>query len=112
MSIWRLRLLPMVLHAFDTKKHPPGVDLDKIFNGLANGLRRRILQLLSRQGSMCFMDIARSLEVEDHTRVSFHLNILREAGFIDQTQDKVYKLTTHGQRVAACLSYICKSLET
>lgn len=86
-------------------------DLDKIFNGLANGLRRQILQLLSRQGRMRFMDLVRTLEVEDHTKVNFHLKVLREAGFLDHTQDKLYVLTTNGQRAATCLSYICKSLE-
>lgn len=86
-------------------------DLDKIFNGLANGLRRQILQLLSRQGRMRFMDMVRALEIEDHTKVNFHLKVLRESGFIDQTPDKLYELTTNGQRAATCLSYICKSLE-
>ncbi|MBD1401698.1 response regulator [Pelovirga terrestris] len=87
------------------------VDLDKIFNGLANSLRRQTLQLLSRQGQMRFMDLVRALEIEDHTKVNFHLKTLREAGFIDQTSDKLYQLTTNGQRAATCLSYICKSLE-
>ena len=87
-------------------------DLDRIFNGLANGLRRQTLQLLSRQGQMRFMDLVRTLEIEDHTKVNFHLKVLRESGFIDQTADKHYELTTNGQRAATCLSYICKSLET
>ena len=86
-------------------------DLDKIFNGLANSLRRQTLQLLSRQGQMRFMDLVRALEIEDHTKVNFHLKALREAGFIEQTPDKLYELTTNGQRAATCLSYICKSLE-
>ncbi len=86
-------------------------DLDKIFNGLANGLRRQTLQLLSRQGQMRFMDLVRALEIEDHTKVNFHLKVLRESGFIDQTPNKLYELTTNGQRAATCLSYICKSLE-
>lgn len=86
-------------------------DLDKIFNGLANTLRRQILQLLSRQGKMRFMDLVRTLDIEDHTRVNFHLKALRESGFIRQTQDKLYELTATGTRAATCLSYICKSLE-
>ena len=86
-------------------------DLDKIFNGLANGLRRQTLKLLSRQGQMRFMDLVRALEIEDHTKVNFHLKVLRESGFIDQTPNKLYELTTNGQRAATCLSYICKSLE-
>lgn len=86
-------------------------DLDKIFNSLANGLRRQTLQLLNRQGQMRFMDLVRALKIEDHTKVNFHLKVLRESGFIDQTPDKFYMLTTNGQRAAICLSYICKSLE-
>ncbi|MFO7578433.1 MAG: response regulator [Pelovirga sp.] len=87
-------------------------DLDKVFNSLANGLRRQILRLLSRQGPMRFMDLVRALEIEDHTKVNFHLKVLREAGFIDQPLDKLYELTTNGQRASTCLSYICKSLES
>lgn len=86
------------------------VDLDKVFQGLANAMRRQILLVLDRQGQSRFMDLVRLLELEDHTKVNFHLKVLRKAGFIEQTPDKSYTLTDAGHRAAGCLSFISKNL--
>ncbi len=86
------------------------VDMDGLFQGLANILRRRILVFLNRQGKSRFMDLVRALEIEDHTKVNFHLKVLREAGFIDQDMHKRYSLTSNGKRAAACLSFISKNM--
>jgi DNA-binding response OmpR family regulator len=86
------------------------VNLDGVFQGLANTLRRRILLLLEQQGKCRFMDLVRTLGVEDHTKVNFHLKVLREAGFIRQEPDKTYALTATGARAASCLSYISRNL--
>lgn len=85
-------------------------DLDGVFSGLANTLRRQIIQLLERQGKSRFMDLVRALAVEDHTKVNFHLKVLREAGFVQQEKDKSYALTANGRRAASCLSFISKNL--
>lgn len=85
-------------------------DLDGVFQGLANILRRQILQVLARQGKARFMDLVRTLGVEDHTKVNFHLKVLREAGFIRQEPDKTYALTATGTRAASCLAFISKNL--
>lgn len=87
-----------------------GVDMDGVFQGLANILRRRILLLLHRQGKTRFMDLVRALEIEDHTKVNFHLKVLREAGFIEQDNRKFYSLTSNGERAAGCLSFISKNM--
>ena len=86
------------------------VDMDIIFQGLANILRRRVLLLLHRQGKTRFMDLVRALEVKDHTKVNFHLKVLREAGFIEQDNIKHYSLTSSGERAAGCLSFISKNM--
>lgn len=86
------------------------VELDRVFHGLANAMRRQILLILDRQGASRFMDLVRLLAVEDHTKVNFHLKVLREAGFIRQGGDKSYAITEAGHRVAGCLTYIGKSL--
>lgn len=88
------------------------VELDGLFHGLANAMRRQILLVLDRQGQSRFMDLVRLLEVEDHTKVNFHLKVLREAGFIEQGQDKSYTLTDAGHRAAGCLSFISKNLNS
>lgn len=85
-------------------------DLDGIFQGLANALRRQIILLLAQQGKSRFMDLVRALAVDDHTKVNFHLKVLREAGFVQQERDKSYALTAAGQRAASCLSFISKNL--
>jgi len=85
-------------------------DLDGIFHGLANLLRRRILQVLRQQGTCRFMDLVRALEVEDHTKVNFHLKILREAGFIAQDEARRYVLTELGDRTSSCVCLIAETL--
>jgi len=87
------------------------VELDGIFHGLANTMRRQILLILDRQGQNRFMDLVRTLEVGDHTKVNFHLKVLLKAGFIEHGPDKTYALTTAGRRAAGCLSFISKSLQ-
>lgn len=85
-------------------------DLDGVFQGLANALRRQLILLLEQQGKSRFMDLVRALAVDDHTKVNFHLKVLREAGFVQQERDKSYALTAVGRRAAACLSFISKNL--
>lgn len=86
------------------------VDTDGIFQGLANLLRRRIITILKQQGKMRFMELVRALEVDDHTKVNFHLKVLREAGFIEQGEAKDYSLTRTGAKAADCLQLISKNL--
>lgn len=85
------------------------LDMDSTFNCLANVMRREILQLVSRQ-SLRFMDIARSLEVDDHTKINFHLKTLRTAGLIRQDDRKLYELTAEGQRIIDCMDHLIKNL--
>jgi DNA-binding response OmpR family regulator len=79
-------------------------DAESTFHCLANALRRDILRLLHRQGSLRFMDVTRGLDVEDHTKINFHLKTLRDAGLIGQDDRKRYELTAEGRRVLACVA--------
>ncbi len=88
------------------------VDSDGIFQGLANILRRQIIILLANSGEMRFMDLVRALEVQDHTKVNFHLKILREAGFLEQNDNKRYVLTAAGTKAASCLTFISRNMGT
>lgn len=78
--------------------------LDQTFQGLANPYRRRIIGLLGTGGPRRFMDIVRCLEVDDHTKVNFHLRVLREAGLIEPTDSRDYRLTAAGRRVLDCIA--------
>lgn len=62
-------------------------ELLKSFKSLSDETRLRILKLLER-GELCVCDIVASLD-QIQPKVSFHLNVLKEAGFIkDRKQGK------------------------
>lgn len=86
------------------------LDMDDTFSSLSNVTRRKILTLLSKEKKIRFMDIARKLEIEDHTRMNFHLKVLKEADFVEQDNEKYYRLTNRGRKVTECLDFIVKSL--
>ena len=48
-------------------------------------------------------EITRELVINDHTKVVFHLKILKEAGLIDQNKGKAYFLSKEGMRMIECL---------
>lgn len=86
------------------------LDMDDTFNSMANMTRRRIILLLRQEGRMRFMEIARNLGVEDHTKVNFHIKVLRESGLVEQDENRAYQLSNNGARVAECLDFISRSL--
>ena len=62
-------------------------DLLNIFKALSEETRLRILKLLER-GELCVCDIVAALDMSQ-PKVSFHLNVLKEAGFVkDRKQGK------------------------
>ena len=88
------------------------IDVEDTFNCLANVMRREILFLLAREGRLRFMDITRKLEVEDHTKVNFHLKVLRDARFIEQDARKFYVLSKEGRKVVDCLQVVVNNLSS
>lgn len=85
-------------------------DDDQLFQGFANHMRRRIVSILNERGVVRFMELVRILEIEDHTKVNFHLKILRKAGLISQDENKSYTLTASGTKAAACLGIIRREM--
>jgi ArsR family transcriptional regulator len=62
-------------------------ELLSIFKSLSEGTRLRIIKLLEH-GELCVCDIVAALEIVQ-PKVSFHLAVLKEAGFIrDRKQGK------------------------
>jgi len=55
-------------------------DLVSMFRALSDETRLRIVKLLE-QGELCVCDIVAALDMQQ-SKVSFHLGILKEAGFI------------------------------
>ncbi|MBF0183363.1 MAG: response regulator [Magnetococcales bacterium] len=75
--------------------------LDKTLTSLANVTRRRIIELMGQANAMRLTDISIAIEIDDHTKTMFHLRTLKEAGLVQQTQEKLYTLTPLGNH--ACL---------
>jgi predicted transcriptional regulator len=82
------------------------LNMDDTFNSLANAIRRQILLLLAAEGRRRFMNVTRELGIDDHTKVNFHLKVLKENGLISQDEQKYYSLTAEGERVTQCMKIV------
>lgn len=82
------------------------LNLDYTLSSLANPIRRKIIRLLHARKSMRFMELVRKLEIEDHTKVVFHLKMLKESGIIEHDKDKSYSLTEEGERILSGLKIL------
>jgi DNA-binding NtrC family response regulator len=78
-------------------------DSDEIFSALSNSVRRQIILILEAEGAYRFMDMTRKLEIADHTKVNFHLKILKNCGLVSQDEKKFYSLSVEGERIASCV---------
>lgn len=85
------------------------LNMDETFKCLANSTRRNTLFLLKEKKCMHFMEIVRSLEIEDHTKVNFHLKILKDAGLLKQDHSKQYSLSKKGEKTTTCLTALTKT---
>ncbi|KAA0259198.1 response regulator [Deferribacter autotrophicus] len=77
-------------------------DIDEILNCLSNKIRRDILQLLFKKDEMRFMEIVRSLNMSDHTKLNFHLKILIKNKLIIH-KNQIYKITKKGINALQCI---------
>jgi len=106
-------LLTAVRRALEESRFQAGqteLDIDKIMGCLANSIRRGILACLGQKGPLRFMDLCRQLAIEDHTKMNFHLKILKEAGFLTRDEHKLYRLSEHGLQVMDCTSFLVRKL--
>jgi DNA-binding response OmpR family regulator len=78
-------------------------NMDEALTCLANPIRRQILAALSENGEMRFMDITRTLRINDHTKVGFHLKLLKTSNLVSQNREKIYHLTPQGKKIIDCL---------
>jgi len=79
------------------------LDLDRTLSSLANPIRRNIIKLLDARENMHLMEITRELGIDDHTKVIFHLKLLKEATIVHQDKEKSYSLTKEGSKTIDCL---------
>ncbi len=91
--------------------NPERGDFDSIIDSLSNPIRRTILQLVSLRNSMRLMELVRELRIPDHTKVLFHLRMLKEAGLLEQAADKSYSLARGGTKALECVKVLEKYLQ-
>lgn len=83
------------------------LNIEYILSSLSNPIRRSIIHLLDSRSKMRLMEITRELNIEDHTKVIFHLKLLKEAGIIEQgKEEKAYVLTKEGKRAIDLLKFL------
>jgi len=81
-------------------------NFDCVLGALSNPIRRKILRIIAQKKRARLIELARELDIEDHTKVIFHLKILKECGIIEQEKDKSYSLTTKGEGTLNCLNIV------
>ena len=86
------------------------LNFEQVLKSVASPIRRKILKLLRAGGPLRLMEITRELGIEDHTKVVFHLRILKEAGSIEQDEEKSYLLTSEGVKTLDCLKTMEQTL--
>ncbi|MCB4204043.1 response regulator [Deferribacterales bacterium Es71-Z0220] len=77
--------------------------IDDILSCLSNKIRRDILVMLMKSEEMRFMDIVRELNLEDHTKLNFHIKNLIKSGLVKHTEHS-YKITDYGINALQCIN--------
>jgi len=80
--------------------------LEGTLSSLSNSIRREIIRLFHTNKKIRLMETARKLDIEDHTKLLFHLKTLKEARIIKQDQQRAYLLTKEGKKVLECLNIL------
>lgn len=96
-----------VLAESELEKSPRLLESD-VIKAISNPIRKNTVKLLDKAGKLKFTEIKNSLKVDDATKLSFHLRILRSYNIIEQDGEKVYMLTQAGKKLMESL----RSIET
>jgi DNA-binding response OmpR family regulator len=70
---------------------------DAAIKALSNPIRKRIALYLLHAGARRFSAIAKSTELEDPSKLSFHLRVLIDAGIVSKNKAGQYSLTGDGR---------------
>jgi DNA-binding response OmpR family regulator len=69
---------------------------DAVIKALSNPIRKKIALYLLHAGARRFSEVARSIEMDDPSKLSFHLRVLSEAGIVSKNRAGQYQLTSEG----------------
>ncbi|MEW6740695.1 MAG: response regulator [Nitrospirota bacterium] len=101
-------LLATISRVIDEAKFEKGLKrlrLEDTLFSLSSPIRRDILMLLYSKGSLRLTDITKNLEIDDHTKVIFHLKTLKEFRMIDHGE-RSYHLTRLGEKIVEFLKIL------
>ncbi len=85
-------------------------DLDQALVALSNPIRRQIVSHLSLGESLRLSEIAKALKIKDHSKVLFHLKILKEVGILTQMENRTYYLNQPGRNLMKGLKDLKKRM--
>ncbi|MCZ7400468.1 MAG: hypothetical protein O8C62_12500 [Candidatus Methanoperedens sp.] len=60
----------------------------------------------NKAGKLKFTEIKNTLKIDDATKLSFHLRILKSYNVIEQDSDKIYMLTPSGKKLMESLKRV------
>ncbi len=87
-----------VLAEREFDRSPQILDSD-VIKAISNPIRKDTLKLLARAGKLKFTEIKNMLKIDDATKLSFHLRILKSYDLIEQDTEKVYMLSGEGKKL-------------
>ena len=88
----------IILATAEINKYPQLLESDLI-KAISNPIRKNTLKLLNKSGKLKFTEIKNMLKIDDATKLSFHLRILKSYNVIEQDSEKVYMLTHAGRKM-------------
>ncbi len=88
------------------------MELEGVLSCLSNPTRTKIMRMVATRKKMRLREISKELDIEDHTKVLFHLRILRQEGLIEQDREKHYLLTEDGERTMGCLKILGSHIQS
>lgn len=87
------------------EKYPEFLESD-ILKAISNPIRKNAVKLLDKEGKLKFTQIKNMLKIDDATKLSFHLRVLKSYNLIGQDSEKVYMLTLLGKKMIDSLKSI------
>ncbi|MCZ7379965.1 MAG: response regulator [Candidatus Methanoperedens sp.] len=94
-----------VLAETEFEKVTPLLDSD-VIKAISNPIRKDTIKLLDKEGKLRFTEIKNTLKIDDATKLSFHLRILKSYNVIEQDSDKIYMLTPSGKKLMESLKMV------
>lgn len=74
-----------------------------LIKAISNQIRKDTMRLLYKAGRLKFTEIQRGLGIEDATKLTFHLRVMKKHKVIEQDSEKGYMLTPLGKKLFAAL---------